>query len=341
MHIEPIHEFKRLTELEAEWRDLYERAPEATPFQRPEWLLPWWRTFGSGELFSFAAYDGDKLIALAPMFLHPWNNRRQVTFIGNGISDRLGFILDPAHAMPAAAAILDAIARERHRWDVCDFQDLSPASVLCRSAASGDLGYALRPQYTCTAVPLRFTWEEFHASLPHGLRRNLRRYREHLDQQGRVTFETTHDVDIMSEPFNALVELHRARWLEKSNGSMLEGASIENFHRAAVSGLAKRGIVRLHSMRLDGRIIAIVYAWIERGRAYSYLGGFDPALSRFSPGALSLEYAIEQSIGEGARVFDFLRGDESYKTTWGAIRETTCRLLLWHEKVPVDLLEAA
>jgi CelD/BcsL family acetyltransferase involved in cellulose biosynthesis len=91
---------------------------------------------------------------------------------------------------------------------------------------------------------------------------------------------------------------------------------MEQFHRAAASELARRGIVRLHSMRLDGRIIAIVYAWIERGCAYSYLGGFDPALSRFSP------------VNEGARVFDFLRGEESYKATWGAIRETTFRLLL-------------
>jgi len=329
MHIEPIHEFKRLKELEAEWQDLYQRAPAATPFQRPEWLLPWWKTFGSGELFSFAAYnDGNRLVALAPMFLHPWNNRRHVTFIGNGISDRLGFILDPAHATTAAAAILDVIARDRHRWDVCDLQDLSRDSVLCRIVASSSLEYALRPQYTCTSVPLRPTWEEFHTSLPHGLRRNLRRYRERLDQQGRVTFETTHDVNKLSEPFNALVELHRARWLEKTNGSMLEGTATEKFHRAAASELAHRGIVRLHSMRLDGRIIAIVYAWIERGRAYSYLGGFDPALSRFSPGVLSLEYAIEQSINEGARVFDFLRGEESYKTTWGAIGETTFRLLL-------------
>ncbi len=122
---------------------------------------------------------------------------------------------------------------------------------------------------------------------------------------------------------------------------MIRGEAMERFHRQAAASLAACGIVRLHAMRLDGRIVAVVYLWIERGRAYSYLGGFDPALARFSPGALALEYAIAQSFREGARLFDFLRGEESYKASWGAKKDITQRLLLWHGQAPADLLNAA
>ena len=66
----------------------------------------------------------------------------------------------------------------------------------------------------------------------------------------------------MSKPFNALVELHPVRSLEKTNGNMLEGPSLDHFHLNAASELAHR---------LGSRIIAIVYAWVERGRAYSCL----------------------------------------------------------------------
>ncbi len=41
-------------ELEAlvpEWRTLWLQDPSATPFQCPEWLLPWWRQFAQPELY--------------------------------------------------------------------------------------------------------------------------------------------------------------------------------------------------------------------------------------------------------------------------------------------------
>jgi CelD/BcsL family acetyltransferase involved in cellulose biosynthesis len=39
-------------------------------------------------------------------------------------------------------------------------------------------------------------------------------------------------------------------------------------------------------------------------------------MPRFSPGILINGYAIEQSILEGARRFDFLEGEERYKQHW-------------------------
>jgi CelD/BcsL family acetyltransferase involved in cellulose biosynthesis len=341
MDIQPIRCIEHLRALQPEWLHLYARAGDATPFQRPEWLLPWWDVFGSGEMFSFAARAGGSLVALAPMFLHTWNNRRQVTFLGNGVSDHLGFLLDPAYARAAAAAIFDAIGAERLRWDLCDLQDLPARSALCGATSLNQTAHALRPQYTCSYISLPPAWDEYHQTLPHGLRRNLRRYRERLDGLGRVTLESVREPQAMGEIFDALVSLHRARWESKNDAGMLGTSALERFHRAAARALAGAGMVRLHAMRVDGRIVAVVYLLIDGASAYSYLGGFDPALSRYSPGALALEYALQQCVGEGVRVFDFLRGDEAYKADWGAVKESSYRLLLWHDQAPLDLLEAA
>lgn len=341
MEIERVGSYEELKALEAEWRDLYARDGQATPFQRPEWLLPWWRIFGSGELFSFTAREKGQLMALAPLFLHWWNNRRQVTFLGNGVSDHLGFVLDGAHGREAVSGILEAIGRERDRWDLCDLQDLPHESILCGDTDTAGLSKAIRPQYTCSEIALPASAEKFHASLPRGIRRNLRRYRERLDECGQISFETWSDARGVTECFSALIDLHRARWRSKDDAGMIDSTALEQFHSRAALNLAVCGVARLHALRLDDRIVAAVYTLLERGRAYSYLGGFDPTLARFSPGALALDYAIQQSIDEGALVFDFLRGEEEYKKDWGATAETTYRLLLWHEKVPLDLLEAA
>ena len=338
MDIERIDCIEVLNALESDWLDLYARDVNATPFQRPEWLLPWWHTFGSGEMFSFAARVQGKLVALAPMFLHPWNGRRQVTFVGNGVSDHLDFLADPEYADAAVPAILNAIAAERSRWDLCDLQDLAATSHLFRAQASGDVMRAQRQQYICSSISLPSSWEQYHNSLPHGLRRNLRRYREQLDRCGHVTFESTHHA---GELFDALVDLHRARWETKDDPGMLSSPSLVQFHKEAAARLAASGMVRLHALHLDGRVVAVVYLLQDRDRAYSYLGGFDPALSRYSPGALALEFALHQCISAGVRVFDFLRGEESYKSDWGARPEASYRLLLWHQQAPAELIEAA
>ena len=98
-------------------------------------------------------------------------------------------------------------------------------------------------------------------------------------------------------------------------------------------GLLRSGVLRLHALRLDGAIIATLYALADRPgrgdrRAYFYLGGFDPDCAALSPGALILGHAIEAAVREGAVAFDFLRGQEAYKLRWGARdTPTSCRRL--------------
>lgn len=266
------------------------------------------------------------------MFLHQWNGRRQVTFLGNGVSDYLGFILDPSCAAAAASAILHAVARERDRWDICDLQDLDAASPLCVRPETHGMAHAVQPQYTCYRIPLPATCEEFEADLPHGLRRNLRRYREKLDRLGGVIFETTTEENSIRREFETLIELHRARWQLKEDNGMIDTASLARFHREAAANLAREGMARLYTMRLNGRAVAAVYVLRDGECAYSYLGGFDPEFEQFSVGAIALQFAIEESIREGARIYDFLRGAEEYKSKWGAVCGSTYRLLIWHDE---------
>jgi CelD/BcsL family acetyltransferase involved in cellulose biosynthesis len=57
-----------------------------------------------------------------------------------------------------------------------------------------------------------------------------------------------------------------------------------------------------------------------------YLGGFDPAWDRFSPGSLLIQYALEFAREAGDSCFDFLRGAEPYKYRWGAVDRPQYRI---------------
>ena len=43
-----ISDARDLEELRVQWLELWRRCPHATPFQSPDWLLPWWRNLGAG-----------------------------------------------------------------------------------------------------------------------------------------------------------------------------------------------------------------------------------------------------------------------------------------------------
>lgn len=42
----PIRRMDQLEQLAPEWMSLWETDPQATPFQNPAWLIPWWHSFG-------------------------------------------------------------------------------------------------------------------------------------------------------------------------------------------------------------------------------------------------------------------------------------------------------
>ena len=107
---------------------------------------------------------------------------------------------------------------------------------------------------------------------------------------------------------------------------MLNEPKVQEFHRAAARRLAGAGMLRMHAILRNEATIGVVYAFHRGGTVYSYLGGFEPALRDYSPGALAIEAAIEYAKNAGDRYYDFLRGAEAYKYTWGAVDRQQFRI---------------
>src|ERR687888_566153 len=107
--IEEVITTEALEKLHPEWSALWARCPAATPFQSPEWLIPWWRHIGEGQLWTLACRSEGRLVGLAP-------------------TDYLDALFAPGFASAGAAAVLAHLAAACERWDVCDLQQLRPTS---------------------------------------------------------------------------------------------------------------------------------------------------------------------------------------------------------------------
>ena len=338
VRVQEVADLAGLEALAAEWGELWERCPGATPFQHPAWLVPWWGCFGNQpgwKLWALAVRAGDRLAAVAPLFIHPGADPRfrQVSPVGIANTDYLGPTVDPADDGSALQAILEHLAWHAERWDVCDLEDLRAGDPLLSAPMPEGLAASASPQSTCPVLALPDDADGFFEGRSAWLRRNLRRGVRRLEERAELRFETA-DADTLSEFVDAFFRLHEQRWQAEGQDGLLQGERMRRFHRETSARLMDAGLLRLHGMRLDGRLVAIFHGLGGHGRVHAYLGGFAPELGRDNPGTLVAGYAIRQAIAQGARELDFLRGQEKYKYDWGAQDQRTHHLRIRHERSP-------
>ncbi|MDH7569192.1 MAG: GNAT family N-acetyltransferase [Armatimonadota bacterium] len=307
-----------LSPLEGVWRELLHRDPDATIFQSWEWVEAWWQHFGRGRrLVALVAYEEGAPLALAPFAVRRVGGCfRQVECLGAGVSDYLGFI-GPQSALPACIERFAAILADARGWDLIYLPLLHPAQAesVARAQPVRGLSFRISPHEVCPVLALPATWEELLPRLGKKLRANLGYYERLLRRDGTLSLETASlsDLDTAMEEFFAL---HARRWRRRWQPGALFSGRRRAFHRAVARALCHTGNLALHRLRWNGATVAVLYCFHYQRRAYYYLGGFDPAMARYSPGTLLTGYAIQAAIRAGCVEFDFLRGREAYKYRW-------------------------
>ena len=310
---------------------LWAGIPDATPFQTPDWLIPWWRHIGEGRLLTLAVRDtAAALIGLFPFYVYtrPGGGERSLFPLGIATTDYLDALVLPGREAAAMAAAFGHLAKRRADWDICDWPQLRPDSPLSprRRRAGRAASSPPSPARRCACRP--------------ALRRSANGSpARRCATCGRIAGGPRHVVTCAGRsrnptPWNrssmALLRLHAARWATRDEAGVLASPAVQAAHREALPGLFRAGLLRFQALRLDGEIVAALYGLADPPgrdgrRVYLYLSGFDPRLERLSPGLLLVGQAVEAAIAEGMACVDFLRGRETYKYFWGAQDRPTFR----------------
>jgi CelD/BcsL family acetyltransferase involved in cellulose biosynthesis len=309
--IDNVNDFTALAE---EWEQLLERTAGVTPFHLPAWQLTWWRHFGSGRLRVFVFRESGRLTGIAPCFLHNWNGRRQLTLIGSGISDYLEPAIEREHAH-AVIELLKENLQSREEWDVCDWQDLDADSPLA-TLSGNRLHVEIRQDQPCSRIPLTGMFRDFWHARGKDLRRNVRRYGLRAEELGAVEFDVMQNLD--PALLRSLIELHGARWEARGEPGMIAVNQAAEFLCDVTRQLAPAGLLRIFIVRFRKEIAALNLAFLFRNTIFSYLSAFDPKQEYFGFGRMLLQEAIQYCYAHQVTSWNFLRGAEPYKFSWGA-----------------------
>jgi CelD/BcsL family acetyltransferase involved in cellulose biosynthesis len=169
-------------------------------------------------------------------------------------------------------------------------------------------------------------WDEYLAGRSRNFRSQLGRRRRKLEGGPGLEFRLA-DRASLNEDWETFERLHEARWSARGEAGVLAGEGGE-VHRAFAEVALGQGWLRLWTMSVGGERVGAWYGW-RLGERYGYqLSGFDPAMTDAGVGTILLAHTIEQAAAEGARIYDLLWGDESYKARFETGRRTVPSLLL-------------
>jgi len=308
--IREIESFDELDSIGADWLALWQSSPAATPFQSPDWIIPWWQHFGAGDLRVLVLLNEKRVVGIAPLFV---TADSQLRLVGTGNTDYSDILAEH----PQCASVFFKYLCRNRSWDEMEFENLRRESPLLITSTSPDVSEYVEEQDVCPVLCLPPSANDFTDKLPHQLQHNLSYYRRKLANAGEVKIEQASENNFV-ELFEALLSLHEARWQMNNLSGVLCADEVQNFHYAAAQRLLSHHALRLYGLRLDARIIASLYAFHHNRCTYYYLSGFDPEFHQYSPGTLLVAHAIYEAILERDVGFDFLRGGERYKYRWGA-----------------------
>jgi CelD/BcsL family acetyltransferase involved in cellulose biosynthesis len=172
--------------------------------------------------------------------------------------------------------------------------------------ATTGLDVTVQPDVLATVLKLR-PGADFLSTLGktqrHELRRKRRRYE---DRVGPVVIDTDgHGA------FERFAELHRT-----SPG--LKGLFMTGEREELFRALSSQPGWRVDEMFSGDRVVAALFGFSDATTYYLYNSAYDTEFADVSPGIVLLTHTIEGLAADGFTRFDFLKGDEEYKTRLGA-----------------------
>jgi CelD/BcsL family acetyltransferase involved in cellulose biosynthesis len=324
LRIQLLESASDLAALEDAWERLQADAQATSVFVSFSWQAMWWRVYGPGRALKLlvAVADGG-VVGILPLYIEtvavmhfPVRELRLVGSGGDTYPDDLGPVLARGREVDVARVLADAVLGLRG-WDVLRFTDLQsdgPFPTAMEAALSArriehQTGRSQRIVY----LDLPETWEAYLGSLSRDRRYRVRKLRKDLNAAAPARFYRWDDPATLDEGVDRLVALHRRRWEQAGETHSFASAAYVGFHRAVMHACLRRDQLRLYALDLDGTTVAMSYFYRFRDRVYLMQGGFDPDRAALKPGQVLLGYIIEQAIGEGFKVLDFLQGEHRYK----------------------------
>jgi len=339
--VEPITTEEGLFRLEEDWNRLSETSTEPNVFMTYDWFRAWDQRFtpedrgGRRPNVLVLKKDG-VIVGIAPLIY------RRASRFGVAVRKLESVTLADYHDFALgndlagqSRAIADFLAEWQDHWDLVDLRDLraSGNTLTLIGAALSDAGLhyrALPEKDRCPYLPIGGDSAVIMEMLSGHVRRTLRKRMDRANALGlRVLI-----IENPQEEPGLLGKMIALEAQKRSGGKLAEpfiGKRREAF-QSLFDTLGPRHWLYVALMELDDRPVAWQLGFRCGRRLWDYNKAYDHTFSRFAPGTLLVAALLDYGYSHGYEEYDFLRGEEPYKTVWSTGFHDRFRLLVWSKR---------
>lgn len=211
------------------------------------------------------------------------------------------------------------------QWDILDFRDLMvpPPPAFTRAFEPDRFFISLEKGNCCPFLQLPEKQDNYLKDfLSSGTRQSLLRKQRRLYGSGRFCIKSTTQENFNSQA-EALIRLWKNRF---GRGDDQTPRQFYAIHKSCM----ENNILWLDILWSGHCAVAALSAFLDhhKNTFRFYIMGFNPDFARFSPGKLMVLHAVGQAIEMGFSTYDFMRGDESYKYSFGALKKNNTILTI-------------
>ncbi len=127
-------------------------------------------------------------------------------------------------------------------------------------------------------------------------RRDYSRLWRRLAEKGELAHRIARTPDEVRYAFEHFLILEASGWKGRRGTAMAVDRFRSAFAREAVNNLAERDCVRIHTLELAGRVVAILIVFTVSGEAWTWKTAYDETLHAYSPGMLLMIEVVKNHL---------------------------------------------
>jgi CelD/BcsL family acetyltransferase involved in cellulose biosynthesis len=266
------------------------------------------------------------IIGIAPLQIQ----NGEASFIGSvDVCDYLDFIVEPGKEKEFYGTLLDDLKQQDVRLLnlSCLRPDSSALTGLVEVARDWGSEVIIKPEDVSVEMDLPATFDEYLGILDAKQRHEVRRKMRRLMEAGKVEFRVLEDGAAIRSGMDDFLKMFTE---SRSDKAAFLTTQKESFFRALAETMSDIKLLRMGILELDSRPTAIILYFDFNEGAYLYNSGYAPEYDNLSVGLMSKVFCIRESINQGKKKYDFLKGNEIYKYRLGGkeVVLSNCRITI-------------
>jgi CelD/BcsL family acetyltransferase involved in cellulose biosynthesis len=353
LKIELITKREELASLTQRWDELANADSRDGFFRTSGWYLAWMDLVrpDAQPFVAVVRDESGEVIGIAPLcrlkYRDHWLPLDAISIAGREVvsGDFLDYVAAPHARERSLNAILDFLADAHPQWDILINGEVFENGDLHRAieACAARKGFALRIQESriCPFIELPTAFDDYLAGFSKKRRHELRRQMRVLLEKLGATVEVWSGPEIISR-LDTLIALHGSRWRRANQPGNMGRAGFVNFLKRVCSCPPVGSSASLFILRHEEQPIAALLIFYSGQSAFLYSMGWDTesSIASLSPGIMLVAWSIRDAIERGVRYYDFLRGDETYKSHLTKTSRTTVTVMAARSVSAVAYLRA-